>query len=738
MSRKGKFKIKIEEALKDPVLQKSLNKFGEEFPAKRQAAYGDIDFEELRKKISEIKSKAAQNITQYAKRFEEKLSARGANVHRAKDGRDVVAILKEIIDRRGAKVCVKSKSMASEEIYLNDKLGKIIKVVETDLGEWLIQQINHKPSHMIQPAIHLSKEQCADIFSNYLGKKIEPDISSMVKQARKILREEFLKADIGISGCNIAVADSGTVCIFTNEGNGRLTSTLPPVHVIIVGYEKFVETIQEAALIAKALPKSATGQLMTSYITMISAPTQTFLKEEEAAIGKKELHIILLDNGRLNYLTDETFRELGQCIRCGSCINVCPIYIMLSGHVFGSIYPGGIGSMLTYFLNSPEDSEQIQELCISCGRCKEFCPGKIDIPALLLETRRRIREKLPLPFPVNFALEQILPRKKILDLSMRSASLIDKAAASNGKDGHKYIRRLPLWLKKYSSNRSLPAFAKKPFRDIFKNIKQNIEGKTRGKIALFGGCLIDYIYPEIAEAVIYVLNKFGYIVDYPEQSCCGAPAIYMGKTKAAASSAKSHLKEFASSEYEYIITACPTCTHTIKKHWVDWLQNSSKELETAKIAADKTLDFIELFYRLTHNERSAIVDISEIQRNKGNGASDKISVTYHDSCHLLRNSGLKKEPRLALQQSGEIDLIEMNESDKCCGFGGSYSAKFPEVSMKLLERKIENIQASRSEIIACDCPGCLLNIRGSLDARNMSQKAMHTAEILKRVLLKKK
>ncbi|SMB89342.1 iron-sulfur cluster-binding protein [Desulfonispora thiosulfatigenes DSM 11270] len=722
MAKNKPFKDKINKALNNPDLRRALYNFGNDYPKSREKAYGDIDFEELRKEVATIKANAANDFENLANQFETKIKERGANVHRAKNGQDVVEILKGIADQRNAKICVKSKSMATEEIELNHHMAQYMEMVETDLGEWILQQVGEKPSHMVMPAIHLTKERCAEIFSDALGQKVEPDIKNMVRLAREELRGKFLQADIGVSGCNIAVAETGTMCLFTNEGNARLTATLPPVHVVIFGYEKLIHNFKDVAPIAKALPKSATGQTLTAYLTMISGPTQTLKDKVGPEVVPKELHVIFLDNGRKEFLTDPDFKEMGQCIRCGSCINVCPVYQLLSGHVYGHIYPGGIGSLLTAFMDGNTVASQPQELCIGCGKCKEVCPGQIPIPNLMLEMRDRIRKDVKLPLLPNTIVGGVLPRKNILDFGLRGASWGSAIFAKDGIEGSKYIRKLPFQFGALTDWRSLPTIKAKPFRDRIKKINQDVPNK-KGKIAFFGGCVIDYAYPEIGESVVSVLNKEGYEVVYPEQTCCGIPAYFMGRKDVTALNIKSNIDNFAKEEFDYIVSACPTCTLALKKEWSHLFKDSPEYKAKADFVSEKTYDLVKLVYDLHEGK-------GENVQREGNGKKD-VTVTYHDSCHLNRELGVKEEPRKVLKSINNIKFVEMNEADRCCGFGGSFNMKFPMVATEILKRKLDNAEESKAEFIVTDCPGCMMQLRGGLDNRhNANVRVRHTAEIL--------
>lgn len=710
------FKQAIDKALNDPVLRKALGKFGEVFPESRANAYKGIDFEELRKEVKDIKKNAASKYLELAEKFQAEAEKRGSIVHRAANDKEVKSIINEIARKHNVKTIVKSKSMVSEEIHLNDSLIENgFEPAETDLGEWIVWYAGEKPSHMVMPAIHMSKERCAETFSKTLEREIEPDIPLMVKTARETLREKFLIAEMGISGANIAVAETGTLVGFTNEGNLRLTSSLPPVHIFLVGYEKLVENLSDVPTIAKALPRSATAQQLTSYVTMITGPSQTIVNDE---VVNKEFHIILVDNGRKKMIEDPVFGECAQCIRCASCLNVCPVYQLVSGHVYGHIYAGGIGTILTAFFNEMKYAKDPQNLCIGCGRCKEVCPGMIDIPKLIMELRKRSVDEYSLPFTAKIILENVLTNRKLFHFMLRQASWAQAPFTAKDKP---FIRHLPMFLSELADWRSLPAIAEKPFRDKFKQISQ--KKAKKGKVAFFAGCLIDFVYPETGESLVKVSNDLGYEVVFPEtQSCCGAPAKYMGVPDTAAKMAKQNVDAFANLDVDYILSACPTCTEALVHDWVEQLKDDKVYYEKAKAIAAKVLDFSK-FVHTVKGDASAISPEAAATIEKGT------KVTYHDSCHMKRNMGIWQEQRELIKEAG-LDLVEMKNADKCCGFGGSYCVKMPEISTLLLNEKIDNIEETGAEIIAVDCPGCMMNIKGGLDKRNSKVIVKHTAEIL--------
>jgi iron-sulfur cluster protein len=704
------FKKKISDALGNDVLRGALGRFGDAYSAAREKAYEGYDFESIRENVVRVKSYAASHLDEMIDQFEKAATARGAKVFRAATGEDAKRYISELAKRQGVKRIVKSKSMASEEILLNKKLmDEGIDVQETDLGEWILQLAGQHPSHMVMPAIHMTKEEVADIFSGHLHKLSQPVITELVKTARIELRKKFLEADMGISGANMAIAETGTLMMVTNEGNGRLTSTLPPIHVFLVGIEKLVPKFEDATHILQALPRSATAQQITSYISMVTGPTPAYYAD--GTVKDKEFHIILMDNGRREMYNDPKFKKTFQCIRCASCLNVCPAFQLVGGHVYGHIYTGGIGTILTNFLNSENDAKNPQNLCLQCGKCAEVCPGNLDIPEMILELRNRIGEKQGLPFTQKFALD-VVSNRRLFHSLLRVASKAQKPFTK----GQPVIRHLPLFLSGMTEKKSLPAVADIPFRDVFKTIKQDVK-KPKGKIAFYSGCLIDFVYPRIGEGVISALNEKGYEVVFPEgQSCCGAPATYMGDRINARKLAVMNIEALDAENVDYVVSACPTCTHALKDSFSELVKDDASLAKRAAELSRKSSDFSKL--------------ISDLGGLNPGGDGVPLKVTYHDSCHLKRKMGVYAEQRKLLKDTAGVELIEMKESDRCCGFAGSYSIKFPELSGPILDRKLSNIEATGAEVVAVDCPGCLMQISGGLDKRNPNIKVIHTAELL--------
>ena len=703
------FKHSIDQALHNANLTGALGKFSEAWRVNRAKIYESIDFEELRGRIAERKAYAVDHLKELCDLFQKNAEAKGAKVFRSNDPAKVREYILQVARDNNVRTVVKSKSMASEEIHLNSYLEKAgLQVKETDLGEWIIQLAGQTPSHMVMPAIHMTKEEVSDLFSKEVDERLSTDIPRLVKVARDELRSKFLEADMGISGANIAVAETGSILTVTNEGNARLVTTLPKVHVAIIGIEKIVATFADIAPILKALPRSATAQMLTSYVTIITGQTPN------TDGSRKELHIVLMDNKRTEMAADPMFKEALQCIRCASCLNICPIFRLVGGHVFGKVYTGGIGTILTAWHDNLKSSEDIQGLCIQCGACKDVCPSKIDIPGLILEIRRRLVKDQGLPM-LHKSIYAVVNNRRLFHTMLRAASVAGKPFSK----GSKFIRHLPMFLADLTDGRSLPAIAAKPLRDTIKKIRQPAGLKERA--VFYAGCLIDFAYPEMGEALVKILNKGGVEVVFPDdQTCCGAPARYSGAYEVAARNAVDNIEALLAERADYVVSACPTCTVALDHEFIATFQSlgQSKNMARARELSAKVIDFSTLVKKLVDEGRLTLKEGETLGK-----------ITYHDSCHLKRTMHAEKPPRELLEKAG-YEIAERFECDICCGMGGSYSLKLPEVSAPILQRKLKNIKDTGAPVVAMDCPGCVMQIRGGMDQDGAPVQVRHTVELL--------
>ncbi len=471
------FKKNSVEALRIPKLKKALVNFTDRSRASRQQAVSEVsDWEELRSEARSIKEEVIDNLGHYLLELEKNVMRVGGKVHWAKDAQEASAIVVDIARKNNVRNVVKSKSMATEEIELNRHLiSSGIDTVETDLGEYIVQLCNDHPFHIITPAIHKTKEDISKLFSEKFGVPEYDEPQKLTNLARKELREKFLSADMGISGVNFAVAETGTIAIVENEGNARLATTYPDIHVAIMGIEKIVPKFEQLSIFLSLLARSATGQKSSTYVSLITGP-----KREGESDGPRQFHLIFLDNGRSDIAKSEETRESLYCIRCGACINICPVYRQVGGHSYGWVYSGPIGAVITPQLNDLQKTGDLPFASSLCGACKDVCPVKINFPHVLLSLRQRVVEK---------SKEKLNPAQFIEKIAFRAWSFVFSKPFYYNLTGKVIIflqhlcqnksnelQRLPYPFSKWTKEKNFPAFSKKPFRQRY---KENAIGKTK-------------------------------------------------------------------------------------------------------------------------------------------------------------------------------------------------------------------------------------------------------------------
>ncbi|MCL6632168.1 MAG: iron-sulfur cluster-binding protein [Alicyclobacillus herbarius] len=389
MSQTG-IQARANTALHNPLLQKAVQ-FTTDRLRTRKAnvteAFGH--WQEWRDRGRDIRAHTIAHLDYYLKQFADNVRKAGGHVHFAADATEAAQAIVSIAEAKQAKLVVKSKSMVSEEIHLNRHLEEAgVRVVETDLGEYIIQLAGETPSHIIIPSIHKTREQIRDLFTEAGGKNLTTDTKALTGFARQTLRKMFQTADIGITGCNFGIAESGTVVLFTNEGNADMVANLPRTHVVIMGMERILPTFADLEVFSHLLPKSATGQNVITYMSCFTGPARA--DEQD---GARDLHVVILDNGRSRQLGDPDFQPILHCIRCGACLNVCPVYRQIGGHAYGSVYPGPVGAVLTPLLNPGPEYADLPYASSLCGACYEACPVQIPLHDMLVKLRQRnVRE----------------------------------------------------------------------------------------------------------------------------------------------------------------------------------------------------------------------------------------------------------------------------------------------------------------------------------------------------------
>jgi iron-sulfur cluster protein len=685
------FTRRVDKALDNPNLQQALTSSLTGIRARRNLAFETFDFATGRAELKKRRRANLDRLPQLVEQFKQRMEAAGGVVHFARDAAEARDIIGQICwnadtanatsgaPRSSARrmVVTKVKSMASEEIELNPYLeGLGMEVVETDLGERMVQLTHTHPSHLIAPAIHLTKEDAAAVFGT------EPTIEAIQSHARESLRQKFIEATVGISGANMAIAETGTIVLVTNEGNADLTTTLPPVHIALFGIDKLVATLEDAVAVLRMLPRSGTGQVMTSYVNWITGPSRSGDIEQSFMIGvhgPREMHCVILDNGREQMLADPIFRDAMTCIRCGACSNACPAFMAVGGHQFGHIYNGPIGLVLTPFHHGLEQADLPNTLCTQCNACQEICPVDIPLPRQILEHRRRGRKSL---------------RKKALLGVWKRPELADRLLRAGAP---------------FSGLAGTPKVARVPYRDQVDGLDQ---GHGDEPLTIFASCMVDRMAPEAAVALRQIADSAGYRVGFPKgQWCCGLIAANAGDFGGGVDLHR-RLAESLGDSKGLIVTPSASCFGAFTIDAPDWGAAADEELRSR--FRDSTRFTLELLTR-----RPELVALHP----------SRVRVAYHDSCQSLRQLGLKSEPRRVLELAG-YEVVDIPDIANCCGFGGTFSLEWPRVAARLARWKLDAIAKTGCTIVASDNPGCLIHIASAARRRRMDLRVAHVLELV--------
>jgi L-lactate dehydrogenase complex protein LldF len=677
------FSRRVKGALDDPQLQKALVQAMTGLRARREKAFEEFDFAKGRADLKERRQANLDRLPDLLVQFKQRLEAVGGKVHIASDAAEARDIIGQICASAwagekpdGRMVVTKVKSMAAEEIELNPYLeGMGMEVVETDLGERMVQLSHTRPSHMIAPAIHLTKEDAARIFGT------EPAVEAIQHHARESLRRKFLEATVGISGANLAIAETGTIVIVTNEGNADLTTTLPPVHIALFGVDKLVSSLEDAVATLRMLARSGTGQLMTSYVNWITGPSRSADIEQSLTIGvhgPREMHCVILDNGREKMRADPIFRDALTCIRCGACSNACPPFMAVGGHQFGHIYNGPIGLVLTPFHHGLDAADLPNTLCTQCNACQEVCPVDIPLPRQILEHRRAGRKSLR-----KRAVVGLWNRPRLADRMIRAAAPFTAIL------------------------RGSPALARVPYRD--RVVPSRADGEP---LTIFASCLVDRVLPEAAVALERIATAAGYRVGFPKtQWCCGLIAANAGDFGSGAGLSRGLAASLGDSE-GLIVTPSASCFGAFTLDSGDWGVEADPQLRA----------------RFRDSTRFAL-QLLETRPGLVGAAGEQPRIAYHDSCQSLRQLGLKGEPRRLLELAG-YEVVEIPDIASCCGFGGTFSVDWPGVAGRLAQWKLEAIAKTGCGVVASDNPGCLMHIAAAARRRGIELRVAHTLELV--------
>ena len=459
-----KFFDRVDKGVNNTFMRSAVASAQERMQGKRLAATEELgNWEEWRKLGEEIRTHTLENLDYYLEQLSENVVKRGGHVFFASTKEEANEYITKVAKEKQAKKVVKSKSMVTEEIHLNSALEKAgCEVIETDLGEYILQLDDHDPpSHIVVPALHKNKEQIRDTFKEKRGYDKSEIPEELALFAREQLRQEFLSADLGITGCNFAVAESGSISLVTNEGNAGLVTALPKTQITVMGMERIVPSWEELDIMVSLLCRSSVGQKLTSYITGLTGP-----KDEGDVDGPEEFHLVIVDNGRSNILGTE-FQSALHCIRCAACVNVCPVYRHVGGHSYGSIYAGPIGAVLSPLLGGYEDYKELPYASSLCAACTDACPVKIPLHELLIKHRRKIvEEEKKSPFGEKLAMKGFQLAASSPSLYKTGTKSASSVMAPFTKENN--IQKGPGPMKPWTDVRDFPAPSKERFRDWYK------------------------------------------------------------------------------------------------------------------------------------------------------------------------------------------------------------------------------------------------------------------------------
>ena len=562
------------------------------------------------------------------------------------------------------------------------------------------------------PAVHLARQQIGADMTAALGRPVsQDDISQQVDIARDEIRKAFFAAGMGITGANALIAETGSVMMVTNEGNGRLCASVPPVHVVLAGIEKLVPTYEDAMVQARLLARSGTAQRITSYTTFTTGPT-----------SGHEMHIVLVDNGRRTMASLPEFREALHCIRCAACANVCPPYREVGGHAFGYIYSGAIGLVVTGFHHGLDAVAGPQSLCLSCNACETVCPVEIPLPRQILDVRAMVDDAFGIKQPKATILS-LYARPKITTLGLKIARRAQRLAMRDRSLLR--VRNAPV-VRAQTRWRSLPLLASRPLSARVKPgkvsaaqravVPNGLEGK---RVAIFPGCMTENLYPAQGESVVKVLQALGASVVYPEKlHCCGLPALNSGDVRHGTWMARQTIKALEDVDADYIVSGSASCVATLTQDYLHVFRHDPAWHARAAAVGDKVIDFTSLIDQVANLPAGSLAH-----------AESRV-IAYHDSCQGLNALDLQAAPRRILHEVLGHDVRDLREARLCCGFGGSFSFEYPEISERLMTRKLNDVADTGALEVVTDNQGCILQLRGGADAQNRQLQVRHIAELM--------
>ena len=679
-------------------------------PAMKKAVQ---EFPDLRKRLQTVKKYSIDHLDELLAQTAAVMQQRGTKLFVADTAEQALEYIGKIVAQG---LVVKSKTNAGKEINVTHYLEERgAKVVETDLGDRINQLDGGAASHSLAPAIHVPIERVAELFSKEVNQNLNPDLEELVKAARKSLRSFLEKADVGISGANAIVAETGAVVVTENEGNIRAVTSMPKVHLAIAGIEKIVPTLADAITVIKAAAVYGVGQDIGTYISIMSGPSRfendgfSFLG---SAQGPQEMHVILLKAGREKAIR-EGYAETLQCINCGSCLNFCPIYSAI-GEKFGYKYLGGRGAVFTAMYEQLSKAQEAGlSLCMGCKRCEESCAVGMKTPQMIARLRAKLADEQGLPFTKKMVFKKL--SDNTLPGWIKLAETFQGLGLSQVGEGMAKLR-IPFESMGMPGDRLVPMLAADTFPALVAK-RSKPAGEAEHTVAFFAGCVVNYVRPDLGLDLLDILEANNVaVVTFDKEACCGIPVLQSGDEEDGREMARKNVALLSDKQFDHLLFICPTCATTAIHEWPRLLADEPDLAAKASVLAAKAMDI-----------SAYLVNVLDIKPPQ---SKQDAKVTYHDPCHLTRGMGVTEEPRKLLKAIPGLELVEMKEPNACCGFGGSFSLYYYDLSRRINDDKIKQITDTDADCVVTGCPGCVLHLKDGIFHASGRQKVMHTVEIL--------
>ena len=709
------FEQRLKRALASPDLRIALERSLSQLRDRRARALAEIDFPTLRADLTARRTETVDQLPDLVERFTTEARAAGAQVHLAADAAEARAIIGGIAREHGVRLAIEAESPVIEEIELDPYLETIgVVPIGTALASWICRRAGDAALQSASPQEERRREQSAALLNLLLGERLDPDDGDRVFQAARLRLREQLIAGMTITGANAAIAESGALGVVEETDEERLAAALPPIQVALLGIEAIVASRDDAAAVLGLLESGGTSGQPPRCVSFISGALGG-----DGARGARQLHVVLLDNGRTGMLADGEFREALRCIGCAACSQVCPPFAVVGEQAFGHIYSGPIGLVKTAWHHGVEAASGPQSLCISCNACEPVCPVAIPLPRLILGLREQATKGKAQPIGVRAGLAALYgggalaPAGRLFQRPLRRGSGFIGGPMLPGGEW----RRLPRVPGKSFTER----LARREREGAVLARRQAPLGRTGAaglRVAYFPGCLTDRFYPEMGEAAVRLLQAAGAeVVVPPRTGCCGLPAYDSGDRERAFTLAKATIATLRPARVDYVVSSSPSCAVCISQDYAHILREDSGWQSRAAELGPRVLDLTAFMDRIARFPPGSL-------------RARERQATYHDACASYNCLGLSVEGRRLVRDAAGGEIVEMAEPSACCGFGGAGSFEHPEVAKRITEKKLTQIDHTGAALVLTDNPGCILHLRGALHARGSSVRVQHLAEYL--------